>query len=90
MKVLKYQIESGSVNRGTEEVPYFEPILLPHERHSDEANFEKNYAIAQREAYNGEVTVEDIPDPEPVPGESEDVWAELDAAYQEGVNSIDE
>lgn len=32
------------------------------------------------------VTVEEVPDPEPAPGQ-EDVWAELDAAYQEGVNA---
>ena len=43
--------------------------------------------IAKAEAYKGEVTVKDVPDPEPVPGSNEDVWAELDAAYQEGVNA---
>ena len=31
--------------------------------------------------------IPDIPEPEPTPTE-EDVWAELDKAYQEGVNSI--
>ena len=34
-------------------------------------------------------TYELMPEPEPIPEQTEDdVWAELDAAYQEGVDSI--
>jgi hypothetical protein len=56
---------------------------------SDET-FEANYAIALKEAYNGEVTVEEVDDPEtPAPsGGDSSVWDELDAAYQEGVDSV--
>lgn len=52
----------------------------------NDSNFDANYALAQREAYNGEVTVEDVADPEPEPT-APTVWDELDAAYQEGVNA---
>ena len=46
-------------------------------------NFDSNYAIAEKEAYNGEITVEDDGQPEPeVP--TNDVWNELDKAYEEG------
>lgn len=52
-----------------------------------ESNFDANYAIAAREAYNGEITVEDDGEPEPeAPSNSDDntVWNELDKAYEEG------
>ena len=51
------------------------------------ADFEANYAIAEKEAYNGEITVEDDGEPEPeVPSSNDDntVWNELDKAYEEG------
>lgn len=64
MKLMKYQILQSEINHGTEENPDIEPILLPHERYSDDANFERSYAIALKEAYNGEVTVEEVADPE--------------------------
>ena len=87
MKILKYQLLQGEINHGTEENPSIEPILIPHERCSDDENFERNYAIALKEAYNGEVTVEEVADPE-VPADEPTVWDELDAAYQEGVDSV--
>lgn len=31
----------------------------------------------------------EMPEPEPEPEEENDVWAQLDAAYQEGVNSVE-
>lgn len=58
-------------------------------------DYEKNLSIAQREAYNGEYTVEGEFDPEPetpLAGSDVSVWDELDAAYQagykEGVESV--
>ncbi|MBR0319840.1 MAG: hypothetical protein IIX10_02180 [Clostridia bacterium] len=53
-----------------------------------EANFEANYAIAEKEAY-GEITVEDDgePDPEPAPAD-DDEYADMAAAIREGVNGI--
>lgn len=50
---------------------------------------EANEAIAQKEAYNGEYTIEDDGQPDPTPtGDDSAVWDELDAAYQEGVDSV--
>ena len=60
MKVLKFQVLQREINHGTEENPEIEIILLPMERFSDDSNFERSYAIAKDEAYNGEVTVEDV------------------------------
>ena len=85
MKKISYQLMT-EVNHGTEEEPNIVQTFHNCEIQCADDVFESNYAIAQREAY-GEITVEDVPDPEPVPGESEDVWAALDAAYQEGVNA---
>lgn len=85
MKILKYMVMCEQ-NYGTEEEPNVVREFSPIERHSSDETFEANYAIAKAEAYNGEVTVEEIPDPEPEPA-GDDVWAELDAAYQEGVNA---
>ncbi len=52
------------------------------------ANFDSNYAIAEKEAY-GEITVEDDgePDPEPAPAD-DDEYADMAAAIREGVNGI--
>lgn len=67
MKVLKYQVLQSEINHGTKENPDIEVILLPMERFSDEANLERNCAIARAEAYNGEYTIEDDGAPEPAP-----------------------
>ena len=76
MKILKYQLADISIVE-TENETREEITLRPHERYSDEANFEKNYAIAQAEAYNGEVTVEDTPDPVTDPTPEEDTASML-------------
>lgn len=86
MKIIKYNL-CTRVNRGTEESPVWEEILSPVSMGWNEANEE----IAKREAYNGEYTIEDDgqPEPEPTPsGDDSAVWDELDAAYQEGVDSV--
>lgn len=56
MKVLKYRLMT-EVNHGTEEQPDIKQIFSGVSLGWSEANEE----IAKREAYNGEVTVEDIP-----------------------------
>lgn len=58
MKVIKYQLMK-EVNRGTEEQPDIHQIFSDVSMGWNEANEE----LAKREAYNGEVTVEDIPMP---------------------------
>ena len=56
MKVLKYRLMT-EVNHGTEEQPDIQQIFSDVTMGWSESNEE----IAKREAYNGEVTVEDIP-----------------------------
>lgn len=75
MQWIKYlynsPAEDGSDNLFPKELPY-----------SDEA-----LQIAQEEAYNGEYTIEDDGQEEPVVPVTEDVsWDELAAAIREGVN----
>ena len=61
MKILKYNL-CTHVNRGTKEEPKMEEILFPVTMGWNEANEE----IAKKEAYNGEYTIEDDGQPEPV------------------------
>lgn len=85
MKSIKYTMMT-EVNHGTEEEPNIVQTFNACEIQCADLAFDANYAIAEKEAYNGEIIVEEIPDPEPEPA-GDDVWAELDAAYQEGVNA---
>ena len=75
MKIIKYQLMS-EINHGTEEKPNIEQIFTPCEIRCSEANFEANYAIAQREAY-GEITVEDIPDEDAPPSQLDQLEAQV-------------
>ena len=61
MKIIKYQL-MREYNHGTEEEPNIVQTFYPCEIQCSEASFASNYALAQREAYNGEVTVEDVED----------------------------
>jgi hypothetical protein len=54
VKVIKYKL-CTRVNHGTDEVPELEEILFPVEMEWNE----KNEETANREAYNGEYTIED-------------------------------
>lgn len=82
MKIIKYQLAT-EVNHGTPEEPDIETVLsgvtMPYT--------EANYAIAQAEAYQGQITVEDgLPEPEPEPEYV--TYAELAKAIREGVNAV--
>ena len=68
MKKIKYKI-CTHVNHSTEENPQIEEIFYPVEIPYSEAN----EAIAQREAYNGEYTIEDDGQPEPDNSTTDDV-----------------
>ena len=89
MKYIYYSI-AYSVNVGTEENPNMEEVFTGKRITYTEDNLE----LAKREAHNGEYTIVDDgkPEPEPEPGpkpsEDDSVWDELDAAYQEGVDSV--
>lgn len=61
MKIIKHKL-CTKVNHGTEEEPVWQEILSDVEMGWNEVNEE----IAKREAYNGEYTIEDDGQPEPV------------------------
>lgn len=72
MKVIKYQL-CTEVNHGTEEQPNIEQVFSTVTLGWSEGN-EK---IAKSEAYNGEYTIEDDGQPEPViPPTNEELAAE--------------
>ncbi len=77
MKIIKYQLAT-EVNHGTPEEPDIETVLsgvtMPYT--------EANYAIAQAEAYQGQITVEDDGRPEPEPG-AEDITLDMLADHEE-------
>ena len=67
MKIIKYQL-CTCVNYGTEETPVWEDVLSDVTMGWSDAN----EAIAQKEAYNGEYTIEDDGQAEPEPVETAD------------------
>ena len=72
MKIIKYNL-CTRINHGTEEEPLYEDLLSPVEIHCTADKLEANEAIAQREAYNGEYTIEDDGQPEPDTASTDDV-----------------
>lgn len=81
MKIIKYKLAT-KINRGTPEEPNIETVLsnvsMPYT--------EGNYAIAQAEAYQGQITVEDDGQPEPGPTAQEQLRADVDfLAAMQGV-----
>jgi hypothetical protein len=92
MKIIKYQLMTKVKNiyldmdgKETEEATQ---IFSDVEIRCTAANFEANYAIAEKEAYNGEITVEDDGQPEPEASADDDEYADMAAAIREGVNGI--
>ena len=77
MKIIKYQLET-EINYGTPEEPDIETLLSPVTvTYTEEA-----YAIAQVEAFQGQITVEDDGQPEPEPG-AEDITLDMLADHEE-------
>ena len=87
MKIIKYKFLSCEVNHGTEEKPDIEQIFFEKSMPYTEANEE----IAKREAHNGEYTIEDDGQPEPVaqPTDTERI-AELEEALDMLLNGVTE
>ena len=86
MKIIKYQLMT-EVNLGTEEEPNIVQTFNSCEIHCTDSNFESNLVIAEAEAYNGEYTVEEVPDPE-VPASDDVSWDAMASAITEGVNDV--
>lgn len=88
MKLIKYRILSSEINHGTDEAPDIEQVILNKQMTCADDALEDTLAVVLQEAYNGEYTVEDA-EPEETGTASDPVtWDELDAAYQEGVDSV--
>lgn len=62
MKWINYKIIAGQRNAGTMDNPVMEDVISEKSM----SYSEKNLAVVLREAYNGEYTVEDDGQPEPV------------------------
>ena len=81
MKILKYKLAT-EINHGTPEEPDIETVLFNVSMPYAEAN----YAIAQAEAYQGQITVEDDGVPAPPPTAQEQLRADVDfLAAMQGV-----
>ena len=76
MKRMTYKIMT-EVNHGTEEHPNMVQTFASAVIECGEAVFEANFSIAQKEAYNGEVTVEDIEDPVMEPSQLDQIEAQV-------------
>ena len=81
MRIIKYQLAT-EINHGTPEEPDIETVLsgvtMPYT--------EANYAIAQAEAYQGQITAEDDGAPAPPPTAQEQLRADVDfLAAMQGV-----
>lgn len=76
MKWIKYLFntpaEDGTDNLFSKALPYSEEALR----------------IAEEEAYNGEYTIEEDGQAEPEIPTEDDLWAEMAAAIEEGVNAV--
>lgn len=89
MKILSYKIMGYTevYNPDSEEVERQECLANVTVPCPTQADFDANYAIAEKEAYNGEITVEDDGEPDPAPAD-DDEYADMAAAIREGVNGI--
>ena len=76
MKRITYQFMT-EVNHGTKEQPDIRRIFNDAVIECGEDVYEANLVIAQREAYNGEYTVEDIEDPVTEPTQLDQIEAQV-------------
>ena len=82
MKVLKYRLMT-EVNHGTDEQPDIQQIFSGVSLGWSEANEE----LAKREAYNGEYTIEEVPDDRPLDEIRTDKLAELSASCNTAITA---
>ena len=73
MKIIKYQLAT-KIDLGGVMAVTLSGVTMPYT--------EANYAIAQAEAYQGQITVEDDGQPEPGPG-AEDITLDMLADHEE-------
>lgn len=72
MKIIKYKFLSCEINHGTEDNPDIEQVFLYPEIHCEtQEMLDANLPIIEKEAYNGEYTIEDDGQPDPVDAPTE-------------------
>ena len=90
MKIIKYKT-MRECNYGTDKKPNIVQTFNACEIQCSDETFEANYATALKEAYNGEVTVEEVADPEREPTTEERIAAlEENKANQTDVDELTE
>lgn len=82
MKIIKYQL-CTEINHGTEDEPKIEQVFSAVTLGWSAAN----EAIAKAEAYNGEYTIEDVPDDRPLDEIRADKLAELSASCNAAITA---
>lgn len=82
MKIIKYKILSCTINTGTEADPSYEDVLLDVKIMCEtQKQLDANLPMVEKNAYNGEYTIEDDGQPEPEPKQTpEERIAELEEA----------
>lgn len=85
MKIIKYQL-CTEVNHGTEDEPEIEQIFTAFSLSWSEANEE----LAKKESYNGEYTIEDDGEPEPVIPPTNDELAAENKLLKQQVSALTE
>ena len=72
-KVIKYKFLAAEINHGTEETPNIEQIILDKSIECpNQASYDANYPIAEKEAIHSTIDVSGEFDPEPeVPTDAE-------------------
>lgn len=85
MKVIKYQL-CTEVNHGTEDEPKIEQVFSAVMLGWSEANEQ----IAKAEAYNGEYTIEDDGEPEPVIPPTNEALAAENKLLKQQVSALTE
>lgn len=83
MKIIKYQL-CTEVNHGTEDEPKIEQVFSAVTLGWSEANEQ----IVKAEAYNGEYTIEDDGEPEPVIPPTNDKLAEENKLLKQQVSAL--
>ena len=82
MKIIKYQL-CTEINHGTDDEPKIEQVFYAVTLGWSAAN----EAIAKAEAYNGEYTIEDVPDDRPLDEIRADKLAELSSSCNDAITA---
>ncbi|MBO7312490.1 MAG: hypothetical protein J6U82_06755 [Alistipes sp.] len=76
MKIIRFKMCAGRINKGTESNPVWEDLLENTAIRCLDEYFEENMKIAQSEAV-GEITVEEVEEPETEPTQLDQIEAQV-------------